>query len=426
MTKFLQKFLVLLLTVLLFLPAANSHAATKITKTATKKITKVTIEVTSVTHSAKGNTVKWKPSSKKYISGYHVYRRNTATSRWFEFDLIATTEKTTFLDTADLEFGTYQYCVTPYCIYKNKEYPGVQSKAKAVTVPHSETYYNKLNEINLETLKQYGVGLINDQESFGISDISWKPVMRTKEDTYNNLLYCFLIGNYDLDLAVPNEDVNTIVQYMDEIISGKEMSAVYTSLCGVVLNAHCVFKITSKDDYSIISAYYTANGGTPIDTKAAYSQLKDSFTKARDIYSRIHQSFVTSSMSEYDIALCYYNNLPNYITMHNSSSRETDYRTDAIIGATQSCGICCGGASAIYTLMLNMEGIQASSAPAETYENNVRVGGHILSVVKCGNQKYLCDFGNRIPLTAGTNGVLSSSNCEFRIRNSTYTDKAFK
>ncbi len=227
-------------------------------------------------------------------------------------------------------------------------------------------------------------------------DIKFIAEPKTDADLDNNILYCFLFGNYSLNFTnftTKQMSFDALVQTIRDRVYA--VSDTYTALAGPFNNA---FIGCGADDDSMFIDFPQAT----LTPEEIYEQQLAALEAAQDIKASLHaQSKITDGMSEKEIAQAYYNYLtslrvkPGDINAANPGGRTVEF--DSAYACLVNKKADCVGRAAAFNLLMHLEGISAQGVTGHI-AGSPAYDGHILSRLVLDGEEYFCDWGNSYPL----------------------------
>ena len=229
---------------------------------------------------------------------------------------------------------------------------------------------------------------------WGLSeDIHWISHPTTPEDVTHNILYSFLIGNYELNFPRETGWLHK------EKINIQDLSHVYPDLMGAYANFDTTQYIntTLTPGRPLTSTKYEKRGVSPsLSTQEIYGNQLAALDKALEIKASLHNSGkITNGMSELQIAKVYYGYLSK-LRLSSSGGRtaaaqgkSVEYDTAYACLVNQSAD--CVGRAAAFNLLMHVEGISAQGVAGSIKGTD---SGHVLSRVVLDGTEYFCNWGS--------------------------------
>lgn len=372
------------------------------------------------TSKSSGNMITWNYSTSKANPDYvQIYRSSNKTKGYKAIGVVKGNEKA-YLDDSNISKGkTYYYKLRGFSKLPERKlyskYSGIV-KCKAKTSLKSVT----LKSMNKKMLKSYDLKLLSDAHIYGLpEDISWIDNPKSTNEYKNNMLYAFLIGNYEMNVAFPkNTSQNKLIRIaneMQELIG--ELSRTYPDLAGWYMNSHLKgdwqYEISyNKYGYPVIRVYLPAVDPDTI-LKERQAAIDEAVKYRNLLYAK---GVLKESMTDMEKLQTYYRVLDNYAEVPQSDENyQVYYDTSYGYFVKKYCN--CGGRASGITLLFHLEDILCAG---------VCCTDHITTMLRIDGVDYIIDIGNRVPLKTVDEALNYKGYGEFYTETIDYARAAFK
>lgn len=234
--------------------------------------------------------------------------------------------------------------------------------------------------------------------AFGIGDKVWYDNPQNNSEHLSNFLLAYCAGDWDYIINVDKDDISR-VSWSHSL---KPYCNLYNALLGAFTNQNEFYATCIDGKYYIVT-----QGAEPILSKDELMEQQASvYKKAVSIRKDMVKSGqITDKMSEKAKCNAYYKLLSSWNIKPSDSVGNIDYYSSdpsyrTVFMKYDSAYAClvkkvadCGGRSAGFSLLMNMEGIK--SFGMECHFKNTDLG-HIITYVLLDNEEYLSDFSNNI------------------------------
>ena len=373
----------------------------------------------SSTPKSNGNMITWKRSATKVSPDYIGIYRSKKKNSGYKLVGIAKGNEKSYLDDSGISKGnTYYYKVKAFSIFsegkKYSKYSGTTKcnakvSCKAVT----------LKSANRKMLQSYDQKLVSDASIYGLPEnISWIDNPKNKKEYKNNMLYAFLIGDYEMNVAFPKdtkyEELEEIAYEMQGMMY--QTSCTYPDLAGWYMNDHLKgysqYEISyNKYGYPVIRIYMPA-----VDPETVVKERKAVIDEATKYRKSLYASGVLKeTMSDMEKLQTYYRVLDCYADVPESDDNyQVYYDTSYGYFIKKNCN--CGGRASGITTLFHLEGIMCAG---------VHCTDHITTMLRIDGKDYIVDIGNRVPLKTVEEALSYKGYGEFEIETIDNARKAF-
>lgn len=260
---------------------------------------------------------------------------------------------------------------------------------------HDQYMDKRVRAVAKEQAKCYGF-----DENMG-----WVSDPDTKEEFINNVLGCFMVGDYGLEhLTVRNKAfADEMYLYFGE--NRVLICSSFAELMGAFVNPEVDWRFYTlqdeKNGYSC-TQYHLCIPGAPLSNEEIYQQQQQAVAEALRINEALHKSEeIIDGMDPIRVARIYYNYLQwrdcevgeHY---HNISRQET-MKNDTAYACLINKRANCLGRAAAYTMLLNIEGLDVQTVHC-WFLSSPEEEKHVLNRLVVGEQEYVCDWYNRLPI----------------------------
>lgn len=247
---------------------------------------------------------------------------------------------------------------------------------------------------------------------YGLDEnMGWVTDPDTKEEFINNMLGCFMVGDYNLDNLTIRNDAFAREMHLYFKGSRMELCSSFAELMGAFVNPEVEWLVyTLKDEprgYSC-TQFHLCVPDAPLSNEELYQQQQAAVAEVQRIYNTMHASEeivsgdqISAGMDPIRIARIYYNFMQTggYTVGDNyqNISRQDTMKNDTAYACLINKRANCLGRAAAYTMLLNLEGIDVQTVHCRFVfsPDNER---HVLNRFVVGDQEYICDWYNRLPI----------------------------
>ncbi|MBR2484679.1 MAG: S-layer homology domain-containing protein [Oscillospiraceae bacterium] len=247
---------------------------------------------------------------------------------------------------------------------------------------------------------------------YGLDEnMGWVSDPDTKEEFINNMLGCFMVGDYSLDNLTVRDRAFAEEMFLYFKNSRMELCSSFAELMGAFVNPEVEWKIyllqDEENSYSC-TQYHLCVPDAPLSNEELYQQQQEALAEVQRIYDTMHVSEeivsgdqISSDMDPIRIARIYYNFMQTggYAVGDNYQdiSRQETMKNDTAYACLSNKRANCLGRAAAYTMLLNLEGIDVQTVHCRFVfsPDNER---HVLNRFVVGDQEYICDWYNRLPI----------------------------
>ena len=242
-------------------------------------------------------------------------------------------------------------------------------------------------------------------------DMGWVTDPDTKEEFVNNMLGCFLVGDYALENLTVRDAAFADEMYHYVKDSRMELFSNFAELMGAFVNPEVKWlTYTLRDELRgyQCTQYYLSAPDAPLSNAELYQQQQAAVAEVQRIYNTMHASEeivsgdqIGSGMDPIRIARIYYNFMQTggYTVGDNYQdiSRQETMRNDTAYACLINKRANCLGRAAAYTMLLNLEGIDVQTVHCR-FVFSPDNEHHVLNRFVVGDQEYICDWYNRLPI----------------------------
>ena len=236
-------------------------------------------------------------------------------------------------------------------------------------------------------------------------DMGWVSDPDTKGEFINNMLACFLVGDYSLENLTIRDHEFAKEMYIYFSDYRMELCSSFAELMGAFVNPEVEWLIyTLRDEASGYSCtqYHLCIPGSPLSNEELYAQQQAAVAEARRIYQELRSNETIISETEpIRVARMYYNYLQrggyevgeHYETVDRQKIITNDTAYACLINKSANCL----GRAAAYTMLLNLEGIDVQTIHCR-FLSSPKNEAHVLNRFVVNGQEYVCDWYNRLPI----------------------------
>ena len=235
-------------------------------------------------------------------------------------------------------------------------------------------------------------------------NIAWIENPKDEADIENNILFCFLKGDYAFRFE--NLTRKQREQLFDQIRpeSGssyiKKLACSYPELAGALANIWpgCGRGSNPNNDKCYLFIDFPVWENTDISTKLLYQQQLKALDTALVISKELHEKeIIHDGMTQMQIAEVYYDYLCELGVKVGNGAEIVKTGGPALLDSAWACLVNkeadCVGRAAGFNLLMHIEGISAQGVRGRFTDSN---SGHVLSRVILGGEEYFCDWGNNL------------------------------
>ena len=250
-------------------------------------------------------------------------------------------------------------------------------------------------------------------------NIAWIENPQSETDIENNILFCFLKGEYAFRFENLTWKQMDWLQGQIQPKSGssyiKKLACSYPELAGALANIWpgCGIGPNVSNDKYFLFIDFPVWENTEISTKLLYQQQLEALNVALAISKELHEKrIIHDGMTQMQIAGVYYNYLCELGVKVGNGAEVVKTGKTALLDSAWACLVNktadCVGRAAGFNLLMHIEGISAQGVRGSFQGTN---SGHVLSRVILDGEEYFCDWGNNL-------GILPQNDFE--------TERSFK
>ncbi len=250
-------------------------------------------------------------------------------------------------------------------------------------------------------------------------NIAWIENPKDETDIENNILFCFLKGEYAFrfENLTREQSARLQNQICPDYGSGyiKKLACSYPELAGALANirAGCGRGPNPNNDKCYLFIDFPQLENTEITDESLYKQQLEALDAALAISKELHEKrIIRDGMTQMQIAGVYYNYLCELGVEVGNGAEVVGTGKTALLDSAWACLVNntadCVGRAAGFNLLMHIEGISAQGVRGRFTESN---SGHVLSRVILDGKEYFCDWGNHM-------GILPQNDFE--------TERSFK
>ena len=293
------------------------------------------------------------------------------------------------------EGAVEETAVTATAIAEAKPAYSEELDYEAWHVFHDKYMDQRVRAIAKEQAKCYGLD----------GNMGWVTDPDTKEEFINNLLGCFMVGDYSLDhLTVRDaafaEEMHSYIRTNRVVLFSS-----FAELMGAFVNPEVewvLYDLADAEREYYCAQFHLCSPYAPLTNEELYQQQQAAVAEAMRINSVLHESEeIIDGMDPIRIARIYYNFLQTggyEVGDHYANvSRQDIIVNDTAYACLVNKKANCLGRAAAYTMLLNLEGLDVQTVHgyflfSPEYEK------HVLNRFVVGDQEYICDWYNRLPI----------------------------
>ena len=239
---------------------------------------------------------------------------------------------------------------------------------------------------------------LDKRVAFGIGDKTWSDNPQNNDEYVGNFLLAYCAGDWDYIININRTDRQR-VSWSNSL---KPYCILYNALLGAFTNQNEFYAVCMDGKYYIVT-----QGAEPCLSKDELMEQQESvYEKAVALRNQMVLSgSVSDDMTEKQKCEAYYKLLSSWnippssaVTNIDYSSNDPSYRTifmkyDSAYACLVNRVADCGGKSAGFSLLMNMEGIKSFGVQGRLIEHN---SGHIVTYLVLDNEEYLSDYASSI------------------------------
>ena len=233
-------------------------------------------------------------------------------------------------------------------------------------------------------------------------NIAWIDNPQSEADIENNILFCFLKGEYAFrfENLTREQSARLQNQICPDYGSGyiKKLACSYPELAGALANIWpgCGIGPNVSNDKYFLFIDFPQLKNTEITNALLYQQQLEALNAALAISQELHaDGTIQDGMSQMQIAKVYYDYLRKLGVQPGGGAEVVETGETALLDSAWACLVNrkadCVGRAAGFNLLMHIEGISAQGVRGRFTESN---SGHVLSRVILGGHEYFCDWGN--------------------------------
>ena len=234
------------------------------------------------------------------------------------------------------------------------------------------------------------------------SNIAWIENPENDAQVENNILFCFLNGEYAFRMENLKSEQSKRLQNQICPESGlsyiKKLACSYPELAGALANVWegCGRGQNSNNDKYFLFIDFPIWDGTNITTELLYQQQLEALDAALAISKELHENgTIRDGMTQKEIAWAYYKYLRSLHVKVGEGEEAVSTGKTALYDSAWACLVSkkadCVGRAAGFNLLMHIEGISAQGVRGSFQGTN---SGHVLSRVILDGEEYFCDWGN--------------------------------
>lgn len=234
-------------------------------------------------------------------------------------------------------------------------------------------------------------------------NIAWIENPKDEADIENNILFCFLKGEYAFRFE--NLTLKQKEQLFGQIKpeSGpsyiKKLACSYPELAGALANIGpgCGRGANPNNDKFYLFIDFPQLENTEITDESLYQQQLEALNAALAISKKLHaDGTIYDGMTQMQIAGVYYNYLCELGVKVGNGAEVVETGETALLDSAWACLVNrkadCVGRAAGFNLLMHIEGISAQGVRGSFQGTG---SGHVLSRVILDGHEYFCDWGNQ-------------------------------
>ena len=235
-------------------------------------------------------------------------------------------------------------------------------------------------------------------------DMGWVADPDTKEEFINNMLCCFMVGDYGLehltvrDMAFAQEMYN----YFD--INRVQICSSFAELMGAFVNPEVDWQCVGLQDEE--QGYYCAQfhlciPNAPFTNEELYEQQLAAVEEAYRIQRSMNEEFILEGEDPIYIARLYYNYMQkggyeigdHYYSVDRQKIIKNDTAYACLINKRANCL----GRAIAYTMLMNLEGIDVQTVHCY-FTFSPENEKHVLNIFTVNGMEFVCDWYNALPI----------------------------
>ena len=284
------------------------------------------------------------------------------------------------------------------------------SITEAVPVYSAELDYEGWHRFHDQYMDTRVRAMVKEQgKCYGFDeDMGWVADPDTKEEFINNMLGCFLVGDYGLEHLTVRDEQFAEEMYLYFAANRMELCSSFAELMGAFVNPIVDWKyyilLDEGNDYSC-TQYHLCIPNSPLSNEELYAQQQAAVAEVLHIQREMYAETILTDPDPIYIARMYYNYLQqggygtgvDYERLDDPLERQNIILSDTAYACLINKSANCLGRAAAYTMLLNLEGIDVQTVHCRFLfsPDNER---HVLNRFVVGDQEYICDWYNRLPI----------------------------
>ena len=235
-------------------------------------------------------------------------------------------------------------------------------------------------------------------------DIAWIENPKDETDIENNILFCFLKGEYAFrfeNLTWKQMDwLQGQIRPQTGTLYIKKLACSYPELAGALANVWegCGIGPNKNNDKFYLFIDFPQLENTEITDESLYKQQLEALDAALAISKKLHaDGTIHDGMTQMQIADVYYNYLCSLKVEVGNGAEVVETGRTALLDSAWACLVNqkadCVGRAAGFNLLMHIEGISAQGVRGSFQGTG---SGHVLSRVILDGKEYFCDWGNHM------------------------------
>ena len=233
-------------------------------------------------------------------------------------------------------------------------------------------------------------------------NIAWIENPQSEADIENNILFCFLKGEYAFrfENLTREQREQLFGQIRPDYGSGyiKKLACSYPELAGALANIWpgCGIGQNTNNANCYLFIDFPQLENTEITDALLYRQQLKALDAALEISRNLHEKgTIHDGMTQMQIAEVYYDYLCKSGVEVGKGAEVVETGGTALLDSAWACLVSktadCVGRAAGFNLLMHIEGISAQGVRGRFTDSN---SGHVLSRVILDGKEYFCDWGN--------------------------------
>ena len=235
-------------------------------------------------------------------------------------------------------------------------------------------------------------------------DMGWVADPDTKEEFINNMLGCFMVGDYGLENLTVRDAAFAQEMYTYFEINRVQLCSSFAELMGAFVNPQVDWQyigLQDKDQGYYCAKFHLCIPDSPYTNEELYEQQLAAVEEAYRIHRSMNEEIILKDADPIFIARVYYNFLRQgeYETGDSLGSvdRQDIIRNDTAYACLVNKRANCLGRAAAYTMLMNLEGVDVQTVHCY-FTFSPQNEKHVLNLFVVNGIEMVCDWYNALPI----------------------------